>query len=70
MTFDPLHTTLIILHRDMGGALSPAAMQPPNQLDSSLNQSNQSDEELELMYDPQLQCFYDPKTLKYYELIQ
>ena len=64
MTFDPLH---IVLHRDMGGALSPAAMQPPNQLASSLNQS---DEELELMYDPQLQCFYDPKTLKYYELIQ
>ena len=60
----------------MGGAFSPAATlsdQPPVPLDSLLNQSsqsNQSDEELELMYDPQLKCFYDPKTHKYYELMQ
>ena len=53
----------------MGGALSPAVTlsdQPPILSDSL----NQSDEELELMYDPQLRCFYDPKTHKYYELVQ
>jgi len=30
---------------------------------------NQSDEELDLLFDPQLQCFYDPRTFKYYKLI-
>ena len=58
----------------MGGILSPAAtlsdsLGPLNQSGLS-NQSNQSDEELELMYDPQLKCFYDPRTHKYYELTQ
>ena len=51
----------------MGGALSP---EPLNQSDLVLDQSNQSDEELELVYDPQLKCFFDPKTHKYYELVQ
>lgn len=49
----------------MGGALSPEQDQPV-----LVDQSNQSDEELELMYDPQLRCFFDPVTHKYYELIQ
>ena len=57
--------------RSMGGALSPEVSDHSvNQFDSFLNQTNQSDEELELMYDPQLKCFFDPKTHKYYELAQ
>jgi hypothetical protein len=50
----------------MGGALSPELQDGPVLAD----QSNGSDEELELMYDPQLRCFFDPQTHKYYELIQ
>ena len=53
----------------MGGALSPELQDEPVLADRS-NQSNGSDEELELMYDPQLRCFFDPQTHKYYELIQ
>lgn len=57
--------------RNMGGALSPIMSDPSvNQFDPLLNQSVQSEDELELMYDPQLKCFFDPKTHKYYELIQ
>ncbi|CAI7994082.1 Protein CFAP20DC [Geodia barretti] len=55
--------------RGMGGALSPELQDEPVLADRS-NQSNGSDEELELMYDPQLRCFFDPQTHKYYELIQ
>ncbi|XP_075256710.1 protein CFAP20DC-like [Convolutriloba macropyga] len=32
------------------------------------SQSGETDEELELIYDPDLNCYYDPLTQKYYEL--
>ena len=32
------------------------------------NLSGETEDEVELMYDPTLECFYDPKTCKYYVL--
>lgn len=32
-------------------------------------QDTDTEEELDLMYDPCLNCYYDPNTCKYYELI-
>ena len=34
----------------------------------SCNRSGETEDEVELMYDPTLECFYDPKTCKYYVL--
>ncbi|XP_062522796.1 protein CFAP20DC-like [Corticium candelabrum] len=70
--------------RAMGGMLSPPIpLQQPSdehQLEDDQPEANgntsesdnadntDSEEELEVLYDPCLNCYYDPKTHKYYEL--
>ncbi len=36
--------------------------------DESVNEEENEDEYLNLLYDPCLNCYFDPKTGKYYEL--
>ena len=46
----------------MGGPLSPMSTS------HLAEKSENGEEELELVYDPELNCFYDPTNGKYYEL--
>ena len=63
--FFPLSCT----HREMGlspsHAAAAAAVANPS---LGMSPTQQSEDELELVYDPDLNCFYDPNTEKCYEL--
>ena len=57
-------------HSKMGLLHSPTAAVANSLAEMSPSQQGQSEDELELVYDPDLNCFYDPNTEKYYELAQ
>uniref|UniRef100_A0A3Q4MYP8 OCRE domain-containing protein n=1 Tax=Neolamprologus brichardi TaxID=32507 RepID=A0A3Q4MYP8_NEOBR len=58
--------------REWMDVLSPPIMPPSQQRrsggDESVNEEENEDEYLNLLYDPCLNCYFDPKTGKYYEL--
>jgi len=39
-----------------------------NTISNTIDEESDSEEELDLLYDPVLNCYFDPKTCKYYEL--
>ena len=61
--FFPLSCT----HSEMGLSPSHAAAAVANP-SLGMSSTQQSEDELELVYDPDLNCFYDPNTEKCYEL--
>lgn len=52
--------TMDIPHATLEAPTRPTVYQSQNNAASG---GNESDEELDLLYDPQLQCFYDPRTV-------
>lgn len=48
---------------------NPITEEPPDDSQADIDEiGSDSEDEVDLLYDPGLNCYYDPKTSTYYEL--